>query len=180
MTRGSTTIRRAKPTITDAEAIISVGRPVFEITFGHLTPPDELKSMLDGIYNVESVLTDLNDPFKVFFLALMNERVVAYSQLTIGGVSELSCLQNYKNYIKLGKIYVDVNHHGSGVSRTLMENTLNEAKRMGYANIYLTVYGENDRAKRFYEKFGFDKIGETQFTIGKRVVTDWVMLAPLQ
>ena len=41
------------------------------------------------------------------------------------------------------------------------------------------VYTNNPDAQRFYERFGFEKVGQQQFMTGNVPFTDWIMRKPL-
>jgi len=64
------------------------------------------------------------------------------------------CRQEEGRY-RLGALYVDVSHHGSGVARQLMEKLLAWA---GPVTIELEVVSYNERAKAFYRKHGFREV----------------------
>jgi ribosomal protein S18 acetylase RimI-like enzyme len=45
--------------------------------------------------------------------------------------------------------------------------------RLAYArHIYLTVWEQNDRALRLYERLGFERVGTTSFTIGAGAIAE--------
>ena len=56
---------------------------------------------------------------------------------------------------------------------------LAEAKARGGQELYLTVYTENWRARRFYEKYGFVEIGPYKFMVGEQADEDIIMRASL-
>ena len=53
--------------------------------------------------------------------------------------------------------------HGAGIARGLMDWALGEARRRGAEELYLTVYIDNHRARRFYERYGFEAVGPLRF-----------------
>ncbi|KAK8845484.1 hypothetical protein IAR55_006197 [Kwoniella newhampshirensis] len=179
-------IRKAECTVADAECIVSIGRPVFTATFAHTCTPADLELFVEESYTVDKILTELKDHNTTFFFASMAgaedeaETAFGFSQLRIRSTEP--CLARYTKYIELQRIYfsVDVDHHGSGIARKLMEHNMGDAKDMGYEQIWLGVYEENDRARRFYGKFGFERIGEHHLLVGKDLQTDLVMIASLE
>jgi ribosomal-protein-alanine N-acetyltransferase len=48
---------------------------------------------------------------------------------------------------------------GGGVGAALLTELLEEAARRGCEAVFLEVRADNDRARRLYERFGFDRIG---------------------
>ena len=53
------------------------------------------------------------------------------------------------------------------------------AKRRGATSMWLGVWERNERAKAFYAKHGFQKVGSQIFVVGSDPQTDHVMLCPL-
>lgn len=48
---------------------------------------------------------------------------------------------------------------GQGLARTLLDDLLGQARRDGSARIWLEVRATNARARRLYERYGFDAVG---------------------
>jgi ribosomal protein S18 acetylase RimI-like enzyme len=72
--------------------------------------------------------------------------------------------------LELDWLMVDPAHHGSGLAARLMEAALHW---LGAGEpIWLTVIQHNERAIRFYRRFGFEIEGETD---PKRPVPTWIM-----
>ncbi|HET6746509.1 MAG TPA: GNAT family N-acetyltransferase [Candidatus Saccharimonadales bacterium] len=72
-----------------------------------------------------------------------------------GVIVGLGICRNEAGKYRLGALYVDVAHHGSGVAHRLMEKLLSWA---GPATIELEVVSYNERAKAFYRKYGFREV----------------------
>lgn len=51
---------------------------------------------------------------------------------------------------------------GMGIGTLLMEEALAEAKKLGFYQVELGVYADNERAIRLYEKMGFERWGLTK------------------
>lgn len=58
----------------------------------------------------------------------------------------------------------------------LLEAALHHPRLAHATRIFLTVWDENEGAVRLYERFGFQTVGTTRFTIGAEDVDDLVML----
>jgi len=69
--------------------------------------------------------------------------------------------------------------HRSGAASALMEATLDAARGRRLPGIWLGVNGQNERAKRFYAKHGFERVGGRTFTVGTRREADDVMYRTL-
>ena len=49
-------------------------------------------------------------------------------------------------------------------------------KEMGYRKAWLGVWENNCRALKFYEKYGFKKIGQHNFLLGNDLQTDYLLV----
>jgi ribosomal protein S18 acetylase RimI-like enzyme len=75
---------------------------------------------------------------------------------------------------ELSKVYVLVEHHGSGIAAALVEATVEAARKRGAAGVWLGVNQHNTRANRFYQKQGFARVGTKKFRVGNRWEDDFV------
>lgn len=80
---------------------------------------------------------------------------------------------------ELRRIYLLHRFQGRGIGRALMDQAILSAQDQGYRRLLLGVYGENHSAIRFYEKAGFQQIGERYFTVGATTHHDAVMARTL-
>ena len=55
----------------------------------------------------------------------------------------------------LDQLYLLKEHHGAGIAKVLMDWAIEQAARRGIEEMYLTVFIENERARRFYDRYGF-------------------------
>jgi ribosomal protein S18 acetylase RimI-like enzyme len=74
--------------------------------------------------------------------------------------------------IELRRIYTLSRAHGTGLGPALMAQALLDARAMGCERVLLGVYAGNERARAFYEKQGFAKVGERQYQVGATLCDD--------
>jgi ribosomal protein S18 acetylase RimI-like enzyme len=74
---------------------------------------------------------------------------------------------------------VDPSAQGGGVGRTLMEAAVEEARSRGARRLTLRVFGPNERARRLYERLGFEVEGvlRSEFRVGENEYVDDYMMA---
>ena len=72
----------------------------------------------------------------------------------------LSCRRPgaFRHLAELVSLAVDPAMRGRGVASALMESTLRRLRLRGISRLSLTVKVTNDRARAFYEKYGFQKV----------------------
>jgi RimJ/RimL family protein N-acetyltransferase len=56
---------------------------------------------------------------------------------------------------------------------------LDTAVRRGADELYLSVFTDNHRARRFYERHGFQPVGRYHFMVGDHADEDIIMRRPL-
>ncbi|PHS20398.1 MAG: hypothetical protein COA86_00135 [Kangiella sp.] len=73
------------------------------------------------------------------------------------------------------KLYISSDYHGAGVADQLMCKMEELNKKYGLHQAWLTVFSGNKRAIRFYQKKGFENIGNIEFYMGKEIHLDNLM-----
>ncbi|KAH6915685.1 acyl-CoA N-acyltransferase [Coprinopsis sp. MPI-PUGE-AT-0042] len=169
-------IREASRTPADVDAIVALGRAIFSQTFSENTS-DNMDAYLDATYSPESVLADLQNPQRLILLAEVKGAVAGFAYIAMDTHEE--CLTGWPKPVEIQRIYVNSAYQGSGVARALAEKSIDWAREQGYESIWLGVFPTNARAVRFYQKCGFEKIGEHEFRIGNQVDIDDIMARKL-
>lgn len=173
------TIQTRKGLISDAEAIVRLGRHVFTVSFGHSVEPHELQAYLDSAYSIDAITKDLQDPNKDTIVATTTSGdLVGFALLTRG--SEEPCVAHLDATVELQRIYVDDKLHGSGIGGKLSRAIDALAREQGFKNIWLGVWEENHGPKKAYEKWGYRKVGTHDFTVGSVVQKDDILAKSLE
>ncbi|MGI8706461.1 MAG: GNAT family N-acetyltransferase [Sphingomicrobium sp.] len=76
---------------------------------------------------------------------------------------------------ELWQIYVLKPWQGQGVAKLLYDWAEGEACRRGGEHLQLSVFIDNHRARRFYERRGFVTVGRYDFMVGSHADEDIVM-----
>lgn len=164
--------RRAAPE--DAAALAALGRRSFTETFGHLYKPEDLAAFLAN-HSKEGWAGVLSDPSFAVRVAEVDGAAVAYAKL---GPPSLP-FEPRGPSIELRQFYVLVPWHGSGIAAGLMQWAIGEAKARGADDLYLSVFIDNHRARRFYARYGFEYVGDYEFMVGTHADLDHVLRLPL-
>jgi ribosomal protein S18 acetylase RimI-like enzyme len=157
-------------TAADLPAIDRVFRTSFCDTFAHLYRPEDLAQFLDQ-FTPAAWAEEFNGPGYGFRVAEADGEVVGFVKL---GPSSLP-IESSRRFIELRQIYVLKDHHGSGLARTLTDWAIGKARERGFEELYLTVYVDNHRARRFYDRYGFEAVGRYDFMVGSHADEDIIM-----
>ena len=172
----SPSLRRADPA--DAEALAELGARTFFETFEEHCAPADMKAYLASSFSVEQVRCELDDASNVFILAFVSDitEPVGYAKIRLGTTED--CIRGVRP-LELERLYVDRVALGQGVGKTLMQHCLDDVAARGCDTVWLGVWEHNDRAIRFYERWGFEVVGSHIFRIGTDDQTDLVMERPV-
>jgi ribosomal protein S18 acetylase RimI-like enzyme len=94
---------------------------------------------------------------------------IGYSVLT---PPDFPAVDTHPYDIELRRIYTLSRAHGTGLGPALMAQALLDARALSCQRVLLGVYAGNDRARAFYEKQGFVKVGERQYQVGATLCDD--------
>jgi len=172
--RESPSIRRATPE--DAELLAELGARTFADTFASDNTPEDMSAYLAENFNPAQQASELADPSAIFLIAELDGAAAGYAHLQSGACP--SCV-GASNPMELARLYVHRVWLGRGVGEALMRACIEEAERAGREVLWLGVWERNERAKRFYGKWGFQRVGEQAFQLGSDLQTDWVMARSL-
>jgi ribosomal protein S18 acetylase RimI-like enzyme len=157
-------------TVTDAEAIDHIYRTGFCDTFAHLYLPENLETFLSD-FTIERWRSELSDPSYSFRIA--EDDGAPFGYIKLGPIS--LPVEPTVPALELKQLYLLKEWHGRGAANALMEWTLSEAAARGARELYLSVYTENRRARRFYERYGFVFHAPYVFMVGNHADEDMIM-----
>jgi ribosomal protein S18 acetylase RimI-like enzyme len=161
-------IRRA--TAADAPAVHDLFHRSFSATFGHLYPPQDLAAFLASC-TPASFRTECSSAAFTCFLGEAGDRLLGYATLGHMGLP----IEPEGRWWVLRQLYLEEEAKGSGLANALMAHALLEARARGVEELYLTVWIDNHRARRFYERHGFEEVGAYPFVVGATVDDDRIL-----
>ena len=160
--------RRANPA--DAAALRSLFADSFVATFGHLYRPEDLQDFLDG--NSEAKWeTNLSDPEIAIEVAEADGELLGFVELAPKKLP----YETMAPTLELRRLYLVSKAHGRGIADRLMDWALKEAASRGAKELLLSVYVDNHRARRFYERYGFHVVGKYDFMVGNHADEDLIL-----
>lgn len=158
------------PTHADAEAIAALMAECFTATFGHLYHPADLASFLGGL-TLERWRAEIADPAFAFLIAEDGGVPVGFAKM---GPHSLPVTPTGP-MIELRQIYLLNSQQGTGLAPRMMDWVIATARERGAQELFLSVYVDNHRARRFYERYGFEEVGVYTFMVGNHADEDHLM-----
>ncbi len=158
------------PAVADAGAIAGLMAECFTATFGHLYDPADLATFLGGL-TLERWRAEIADPAFAFLIAEVDGTAVGFAKM---GPHSLP-LTPAGPMIELRQLYLLGSQQGSGLAARMMDWVIATARDRGAAELFLSVYVDNHRARRFYERYGFEEIGLYTFMVGNHEDEDHLM-----
>jgi ribosomal protein S18 acetylase RimI-like enzyme len=164
-------IRCATPE--DAAALAALGAATFTETFGHLYAPEDLQTYLSTAHSEEAWRQTLTDSGSAVWVAQLGDGP------PIGFINVGRCKLPVENREpaagEVKQLYVLAQHHNLRLGTRLMDIGLEWLEAQGHAPIYVGVWSENYGAQRFYARYGFRKVGEYGFPVGKTVDREFIL-----
>ncbi len=152
------------PDINDAVALSELGASSFVEAFGALYSAKNLNLFLNKVYSPDAVAVDISNPNRLFLIAQNGDEMVGYCKLGLDISLDYDPAE--RRAMELKQLYLRQSHVGLGISQHLMDWAIGAARSGGFDDIILSVYNDNPRAQRFYQKYGFAHIADTYFMVG--------------
>lgn len=159
-----------QPLPREFESVRAMARRSFAETFARRYDPLPFEKFLDDSYGPGgSMADDLENPLVRWLVGFASSVPVGYVKLT---PVRAPVAAPRPGALELQQIYVLKRWHGTGVAGRLMEWALDTATAAHAPEVYLTVFDHNERAKRFYTRYGFGEVGQCTVTIAGRIDED--------
>ena len=155
----------------DGPELAQMARRSFTDTFGTLYRQEDLAQFLDDAFGAKGLPADLTDPDYSVRVATDDGAIVGYCK--VGPVTFPGDWP--ETAMELHQLYILGDHHGAGLAPVLMDWALAEMRGRGASEVILSVYIDNHRARRFYERYGFEEIGRYVFKVGDHEDDDRLM-----
>jgi diamine N-acetyltransferase len=162
------TITYRSPQKDDLIALNELGRTTFVETFGHLYSAENLERFLQESHSLLGLEHALNSD-EVRYRVACTEAGTLIGYCAIGFKGSLpteSLGLEGRKVMELKQLYLRPSHFALGISDALIEWALSEARNKNCDDVLLSVYSDNPRAQRFYQRYGFVHVGQFFFMVG--------------
>ncbi len=161
--------------VADAKALSNITRLTFALAGPEGADAQETQGYISEYLN-DSAFKDMISDENIFVgCAQTGKNIAGFFVLKFGSQQPNSV--KLENCAELQRLYVLPEFHGSHVAKSLVLAAFEVSKVNDMNAIWLCVFSENKRAKRFYEKYGFNEVGSINFKMGSEIHLDTVMVA---
>jgi ribosomal protein S18 acetylase RimI-like enzyme len=158
----------------DAPLIADLSRETFYNAFARYNTKADMDKFMNEVFTREKLMAEVDLTDNIFLLAYADNIASGYVRMCDKHIPETS--MGTGNVIEIARIYTATSEIGRGIGAALMNKCISIAKQKERSHIWLGVWEKNDKAIRFYERFGFKKFGEHSFILGNDLQTDWLMM----
>lgn len=157
-------IRRA--VVADAALLATLGSTTFREAFSHLYAADDLDAFLSKAHAAAYYERLLLDPDVAIWLATPpGEEPIGY---VVVGICQLPVPNLEPRAGEIRRLYVRTTGQSSGIGTKLLRTSLEWLATEDFSPLYVGVWSANFGAQRLYQRYGFEKIGEYEFSVGKQ------------
>ncbi len=160
----------------DLRALRELARTTFLDTYAAHNTAEDMDRYLAENFTEQRLAAIMAEAGALFLLMRCEGRLVGYAGLR---QREPEIPLSLNPCWELERFYLVSACHGDGLAPILMEACAREARARGFAALWLGVWSENRRARRFYEKMGFQDKGQKIFVLGEDEQTDRLLVLPL-
>ncbi len=150
----------------DAATIQTLAERIWWPTYTPILEQEQIRYMLDTIYNLPLISSQIKTGEQEYLLAIQNDAPV--------GFASFATRKENEEVYKLHKIYCLPETKGQGMGKKLLEEVENIVIQRGKNTLELNVNKYNP-ARGFYEKMGFEIIYEEDIPIGPYWMNDYVL-----
>ncbi len=159
-------LRPATPA--DAAALADFARDAFNAAFAHLYRPEDLAAFIAEWRTPERYLRYITDPATRVQLAEVDGQLAAYCIVVRGVLLDDHPEPHPVRPVFLNQLYCAGGMSGRGLGAALMDWAMAQAREWDADAVSLSVYSENFGAQRFYQRYGFAKVADTDFWVGQQ------------
>lgn len=165
-----------RATAADARALSELGTATFVAAFGHLYQREDLDAFLSQAHSEARYSSILANPNTAIWLVRDDTgQAVAYG---VAGRCGLPVPHLEPNAGEIKRLYVTPTGQNGGLGGRLMDTMLDWLASTGREPLYVGVWSQNHGAQRFYRRYGFEKVGEYEFPVGRQLDIEFILRRP--
>ena len=149
-----------------------MSQATFVAAFAAQNSKANMDAYLQEKMTLEHLTLEWETPGSDFYFARIAQELVGYLKLNTG-TAQNEILP--ESSLEIERIYVDANYQVQKIVQQLLDFAINKAQEQGLDLVWLGVWEHNERARRFYERYGFVNFSKHVFYLGSDKQTDILM-----
>lgn len=146
----------------DVQLLVDLGKTSFVESHGHSASAATINRYVDEKYNMEVLQAELTDPANIYHIIYHGQEPAGFSKIIFDAAHPNI---PEKNVTKLERIYLLKAFLGLHLGFQLFKFNLELSQQNNQTGMWLFVWKENHRAMQFYEKMGFQVVGDCDFKL---------------
>jgi ribosomal protein S18 acetylase RimI-like enzyme len=161
-------------TTSDAPLLATLGGTTLIESHGHSAPPEVMQQDVDKSFSEECCKAELMDKGNIFHAVFYNNKPAGYSKIVFKSPHPAVPLNPVT---KMERLYLLKEFYELRLGQQLMQNAVELSTAQAELGMWLNVWKGNERAIVFYQKQGFEIVGESEFVLTETHANpNWVML----
>ena len=144
--------------------IQQLSKEIWNKVYPSIISQEQIDFMLNMMYSNASLEKQMLEQGHQFMVVFLDDEAVGFASYSVKSGSEPSVF-------RLNKLYLQPEHHGKGLGKSLLKFIMEEVKPLGGEYLELNVNKENPTVD-FYKKQGFSITAETVLEIGHGYLMD--------
>ncbi|MEL6660426.1 MAG: GNAT family N-acetyltransferase [Bacteroidota bacterium] len=158
--------------IAELEELRQLAKATFVTAFGSQNRPEDMNKYVQESFSITYFQQQFHTTGTFFFFACLGQEIVGYLKLN---TEDAQTEQGVEQALEIERIYVLEHYQGRGLGQQLLDFSLNYARQLGKAWVWLGVWEKNQGAIRFYERHGFTTFSQHDFYLGQDLQIDLLM-----
>lgn len=159
-------------TANDVEELQKLARAAFHQTFAAQNPAKDMQHYLEHDYSLPVLTDELKDPNALVLFLYYDGKLAGYTKLNVGSAQTEPMGDDT---LEVQRIYLLKDFHRLGLGTKMIKYAIKVAQNKHKHAIWLGVWDQNERAKKFYQAMGFKPVGTHKFKLGRQIQRHFVM-----
>ena len=158
----------------DASLLSKIGGISLLESHGHSQPIEVMRAYVNKSFSEDACRTELANHSNIFTAVFYNNQTAGYFKIIYNKSHPAISLVRVT---KLERLYLLKEFYDLKLGHLMLHQAVENSKAAGDKGMWLEVWKGNERAVRFYQKQGFQPVGETHFRLtATHANPAWVMM----
>jgi ribosomal protein S18 acetylase RimI-like enzyme len=159
----------------DAGKLSVLFKQVYIHTYGLEGVSDEFANFVNKRFSVAYLENSIRSEPNHIWVATYKNNLIGVAEISEQSMCPIRNIQE----AELSKLYVLHHFKGMGVGHTLLQKAEQTLQEKNHDSLWLVVWEENPHAIAFYERQGYQTLGQTPFPMETNTYVNRVMRKPM-